>query len=69
MKTVEFGVVYIPLAKLRQLLDFSKLILDVAYEGRLLCGRGEFWHEFTREVMQYVREKRLGKNRWGWYPV
>jgi predicted nucleotidyltransferase len=62
VKTEEFGhVVYIPLAKLRQLLDFSMLILDVAYEGRLLCGRGEFWQEFTREVMQYIRERRLGK--------
>jgi len=48
VKTVEFGVVYIPLAKLHQLLDFSMLILDVAYEGRLLCGRGEFWQEFAR---------------------
>jgi predicted nucleotidyltransferase len=70
VKTEEFGqVVYIPLAKLRQLLAFSMLILDVAYEGHLLCGRGEFWQEFTREVMQYVRERRLRKNRWGWYPV
>ncbi len=66
----EFGqVVYIPLAKLHQILAFSMLILDVAYEGRLLCGRGEFWQEFAREVMQYVRERRLGKNKWGWYPV
>lgn len=56
VKTEEFGqVVYIPLAKLRQLLDFSMLILDVAYEGRLLCGRGECWQVFAREVMQYVR--------------
>jgi predicted nucleotidyltransferase len=70
VKTEEFGqVIYIPLSKLHQLLDFSMLILDVAYEGRLLCGRGEFWQEFAREVMQYVRERRLGKNRWGWYPV
>jgi len=70
VKTEEFGqVVYIPLAKLRQLLDFSMLILDVAYEGRLICGRGEFWQGFAREVMQYVRERRLGKNRRGWYPV
>ena len=70
VETEEFGqVVYIPLAKLHQLLAFSMLILDVAYEGRLLCGRGEFWQEFAREVMQYVRERRLGKNRWGWYPV
>jgi len=70
VETEEFGqVVYIPLAKLRQLLAFSMLILDVAYEGRLLCGRGEFWQEFAREVMQYVRERRLGKNRRSWYPV
>jgi len=70
VKTVEFGqVVYIPLAKLHQLLDFSMFILDVDYEGRLLCGRGEFWQGFAREVMQYVRKRRLGKNRWGWYPV
>jgi len=70
VKAEEFGqAVYIPLAKLRQLLDFSMLILDVAYEGRLLCGRGELWHAIAREVMQYVRERRLGKNRWGWYPV
>ena len=49
----EFGqVVYIPLAKLYQILAFSTL--DVAYEGCLLCGRGEFWQEFAREVMQYV---------------
>jgi predicted nucleotidyltransferase len=33
VKTEEFGqVVYIPLAKLHKLLDFSMLILDVAYE-------------------------------------
>jgi len=45
----EFGqVVYIPLAKLHQLLDFSMLILDAAYEGRLLCGRGGLWQEFAR---------------------
>ena len=55
VKTEEFGqVVYIPLAKLHQLLDFSMLILDVAYEGRLLCGRGELWQEFARKVAQYV---------------
>ena len=48
VKTEEFGqVIYIPLAKLRQLLDFSMLILDIAYEGRLLCGRGELWQEFA----------------------
>jgi predicted nucleotidyltransferase len=70
VETEDFGqVVHIPLAKLHQLLDFSMLILDVAYEGRLLCGRGEFWQEFAREVIQYVRKRRLGKNRWGWYPV
>jgi hypothetical protein len=70
VKTKEFGqVVYMPLAKLRQFLDFSMLILDVAHEGRLLCGRGEFWQVFAREVAQYVKERRLGKNRWGWYPV
>jgi predicted nucleotidyltransferase len=56
VKTEEFGqVVYIPLAKLHQLLDFSMLILDVAYEGRPLCGRGELWQGFAREVLQYVR--------------
>jgi hypothetical protein len=39
VKTEEFGqVIYIPLAKLRQLLDFSMLILDVAYEGRPLVA-------------------------------
>ena len=39
VKTEEFGqVVYIPLSKLRQLFAFSMLILDVAYEGRPLCG-------------------------------
>jgi predicted nucleotidyltransferase len=55
VKTEELGqVVYIPLAKLRQLLAFSMLILDVAYEGRLLCGRGELWQGFAREVAQYV---------------
>jgi hypothetical protein len=49
VKTEEFGqVVYIPLSKLHQILAFSMPILDVAYEGRLLCGRGEFWQEFAR---------------------
>jgi len=49
----EFGqVVYIPLAKLNQLLAFSAL--DVAYEGRLLCGRGELWQIFAWVVAQYV---------------
>jgi len=43
VKTEKFGqVVYIPLTKLHRLFAFSMLILDVAYEGRLLCGRGEF---------------------------
>jgi len=49
VKTEEFGQgVYIPLSKLHQILAFSMLILDVAYEGRLLCGRGEFWQVFAR---------------------
>jgi predicted nucleotidyltransferase len=53
VETEEFGqVVYIPLAKLHQLLAFSAL--DVAYEGRLLCGRGELWQEFAMKVAQYV---------------
>ena len=70
VKTEEFGqVVYMPLAKLHQLLDFSMLILAVASEGRLLCGRGEFWQVFARWVAHYVRKRRLGKNRWGRYPV
>ena len=48
VKTEEFGqVVYIPLSKLHQLLDFSMLILDISYEERLLCGRGELWQEFA----------------------
>jgi predicted nucleotidyltransferase len=47
VKTEEFGqVVYIPLAKLHQILAFSAL--DVAYEGRLLCGRGELWQKFAK---------------------
>ena len=55
VKTEEFGqVVYIPLSKLHLILAFSILIFDVAYEGRLLCGRGELWQEFAREVAQYV---------------
>jgi hypothetical protein len=54
-ETEEFGqVVYIPLAKLHQILAFSILIFDVAYEGRLLCRREELWQGFAREVVQYV---------------
>jgi hypothetical protein len=57
-----FGqVVYTPLAKLHQILAFSAL--DVTYEGRLLCGRGELWQEFARKVAQYVCLLRLYTRR------
>jgi len=59
VKTEKFGqVVYIPLTKLHQLFAFSMLILDVAYEGRPLCGRGEFCQEFAGESTS-------GRGGWG----
>jgi len=46
VKTEKFGqVVYILLTKLHQLLAFSMLILDVAYEGR---PHVEFCQEFAK---------------------
>ena len=62
VETEKFGqVVYIPLSKLYQLLAFSMLILDVAYEGRPLCG-----------VLAGIRQggdvvgqgEEAGKNKW-----
>jgi predicted nucleotidyltransferase len=62
VETEKFGqVVYIPLSKLHQLLAFSMLILDVAYEGRPLCG-----------VLAGIRQggdavgqgEEAGKNKW-----
>ncbi|MFP3251659.1 MAG: nucleotidyltransferase domain-containing protein [Thermoproteus sp.] len=65
----EFGqAVYIPVARLDQLLTFSMIILDVAHDGHLLCGKGDLWHEFVKRVRRYVMEKRLEKTGAGWYP-
>jgi predicted nucleotidyltransferase len=66
----EFGqVVYIPATKLDQLLAFSMVLLDVAHDGYLLCGKGDLWHEFVKKAWQYVKEKKLEKTRAGWYPA
>jgi len=64
VKTAEFGqVVYIPVTRLAQLLPLTTLLFDIAHEGRLLCGRGDLWHEFVKRVGLYIQENRLEKPR------
>lgn len=64
-----FGQVFrIPLGELRQILEFSMVVLDVAFEGVFLCGRGDYWAEFVKAAREYVRARRLVKTRHGWYP-
>jgi len=70
VRSEEFGqVVYIPAAKLDQLLAFSMIILDVVHDGRFLCGKGDLWQEVVKRVRQYVKGKKLEKTRAGWYPA
>jgi hypothetical protein len=62
VETEKFGqVVYIPLSKLYQLLAFSMLILDVANEGRPLCGVLAGIRQGGDAVRQ---EEEAGKNKW-----
>ncbi|MEZ0248895.1 MAG: nucleotidyltransferase domain-containing protein [Thermoproteus sp.] len=65
----EFGqVFYIPLGGLGELLGWSMVVLDIAHDGVLLCGRGDFWQEFRASVYGYIREKGLVKTEAGWFP-
>lgn len=58
----EFGqAVYLPLAALDELLERSMLILDIAHDGVLLCGRGDHWANPLRKARDYIREKKLLK--------
>jgi len=70
VRSEEFGqLVYIPAARLDQLLAFSMIILDVAHDGRFLCGKGDLWQEVVKRAWQYIKEKKLEKTRAGWYPA
>ncbi|MEM0485009.1 nucleotidyltransferase domain-containing protein [Pyrobaculum aerophilum] len=66
----EFGqAVYLPLSALNDILTSSMLILDIAHDGVLLCGKGDYWHILLKKVKEYVSEKGLIRTREGWYPA
>jgi len=49
VEATEFGqAVHIPLAALAHILDHGMLALDIAADGVLLCGRGDYWTEYKR---------------------
>ncbi|MEZ0319666.1 MAG: nucleotidyltransferase domain-containing protein [Pyrobaculum sp.] len=65
----EFGQVFhIPLGELPRVLEFSMVVLDVAFEGMFLCGRGDAWAEFIKAAGEYVEKRRLVKTPAGWFP-
>ncbi|MEL9990055.1 MAG: nucleotidyltransferase domain-containing protein [Thermoproteus sp.] len=65
----EFGqVFYIPLEGLGEVLRFSMVVLDIAHDGVLLCGRGDLWQEFRASVYVYIRERGLVRTEAGWFP-
>ncbi|MGC8974540.1 MAG: hypothetical protein ACP5KY_10145 [Thermoproteus sp.] len=58
-----------PIQQIDELLEESALILDIAHDGVLLCGRGDYWHLLVKKAREYTARRRLIRTSAGWFPL
>ncbi|MGC9119477.1 MAG: hypothetical protein ACP5I3_10905 [Thermoproteus sp.] len=58
-----------PIQQIDELLEESALILDIAHDGVLLCGRGDYWQLLVKKAREYTARRRLVRTSAGRFPL
>lgn len=59
-------VVWLPLDKLDEVLEYSMIILDAVIDGKVLCGDHAVFENVKSRVKSYIEEKGLVRTAIGW---
>jgi len=62
-------VVWLPLDKLDEVLEWSMVVLDAVADAKPICGDLEKLEEVRKKVEEYVRRRGLVRTRHGWFPA
>ena len=62
-------VVWLPLDKLDDVLEWSMVVLDAVVDAKPICGDREKLEEVRKKVEEYVRRRGLVRTRHGWLPA
>jgi len=62
-------VVWLPLDKLDDVLEWSMVVLDAVADAKPVCGDREKLEEVRKKVEEYVRRRGLVRTRHGWFPA
>ena len=62
-------VVWLPLDKLDEFLEWSMVVLDAVMDAKPVCGDRKKREEVRKKVEEYVRRKGLVRTRHGWFPA
>ncbi len=62
-------VVWLPLDKLDEVLEWSMVVLDAVADAKPICGDRGKLEEVRKKVEEYVRRRGLVRTRHGWFPA
>jgi predicted nucleotidyltransferase len=62
-------VVWLPLDKLDEVLEWSMVVLDAVADAKPICGDREKLEEVRKKVEEYVKRSGLVRTKHGWFPA
>jgi predicted nucleotidyltransferase len=62
-------VVWLPLDRLDEVLEWSMVVLDAVADAKPICGDRGKLEEARKKVEEYVRRRGLVRTRHGWFPA
>ena len=62
-------VVWLPLDKLDEVLEWSMVVLDAVADAKPICGDREKLEKVRKKVEEYVRRRGLVRTKHGWLPA
>jgi hypothetical protein len=62
-------VVWLPLERLDEVLEWSMVVLDAVTDAKPICGDREKLEEVRKKVEEYVRRRGLVRTKHGWFPA
>jgi Predicted nucleotidyltransferases len=62
-------VVWLPLDKLDEVLEWSMVVLDAVADAKPICGDREKLEEVRKKVEEYVKRRGLVRTKHGWFPA
>ena len=70
VERAEFGEVFhVPVERLEEVLNLSVVILDIALDGKVLCGDAARFEALRDAALRYIEERGLVKTDSGWLPA